>query len=260
MYLNITKTKQPLKYTVKRCLRNIDIDAFKSEVVDISDNIMISSDISSRIELLNKTLRTLIDKHVPLKPTCIKTRPHPRYNNNIHQAKQHRRTCEREWRVKKCLSSRNDYVSARNYVTKLIKVYKITYYKDRLGKADNKNMFSLIKSLVSIETNALSDYNSLYDGCVVLSYFFSEKVEMLVMNIENNNINVEILVSNNTLSDFRATTETEVFNICMNTKKTCSLVPLPTSVLQPWFQSLAPAYTHIINMSLSQGKVPSSLN
>ena len=53
MNLNITKPKQPLKYTVKLCLRNIDIDAFKSEVVDISDNIMIGSDISSCIELLN---------------------------------------------------------------------------------------------------------------------------------------------------------------------------------------------------------------
>ena len=79
MNQNITKPKQPLKYTVKRCLRNIDIDAFKSEVVDISDNIMIGSDISSCIELLNKTLRTLIDKHAPLKRTCIKTRPHPWY-------------------------------------------------------------------------------------------------------------------------------------------------------------------------------------
>ena len=77
MNLNITKPKQPLKYTVKRCLRNIDIDAFKSEAVDISDTIMIGSDTSSCIELLNKTLRTLIYKHAPLKRTCIKTRPHP---------------------------------------------------------------------------------------------------------------------------------------------------------------------------------------
>ena len=82
---------------------------------------------------------------------------------------------------------------------------------------------------------------------------------MIVMNLENNIINVEIPVFNNTLSDFRATTETEEYNICMNTKKTCSLDPLPTSVLQPCFQSLAPSYTHIINMSLSQGKVPASL-
>ena len=82
---------------------------------------------------------------------------------------------------------------------------------------------------------------------------------MLVMNLENNNINIEIPVFNNTLSEFRATTETEVYNICMNTKKTCSLDPPHTSVLQPCFQSLAPAYTHIINMSLSRGKVSASL-
>ena len=45
----------------------------------------------------------------------------------------------------------------------------------------------------------------------------------------------------------------------MNTKKTCSLDPQPTSVLQPCFQSLAPAYTHTNNMSLSQGNVPASV-
>ena len=123
------------------------------------------------------------------------------------------------------------------YVTKLIKVHKITYYKDRLGNADNKR--------------ALPDFNSLYDGCVVFSDLFSEKVKMIVMNLENNNINVEIPVFNNTLSDFRDTAETEVYNICMNTKKTCSLDPLPISVLQQCFQSVAPAYTHIINTSLS---------
>ena len=67
---------------------------------------------------------------------------------------------------------------------------------------------------------------------------------------------IHILMADN----FRATRETEVYNICMDTKKTCSLYTLPTSVLQPCFQSLlAPAYTHIINMSLSQGKVPASL-
>ena len=60
-------------------------------------------------------------------------------------------------------------------------------------------------------------------------------------------------------SDFSATTETEVYNICINTNKTCSLDPLPTSVLQSCFQSLVPVYTHIINMSLSHGKLPASL-
>ena len=194
MKINITKHKQPSKYTIKLCPRNIDIDAFKSEVVDINDNIMIDSDISSCIELLNKTLRTLIDKHAPPKRACIKTRPHPWYNNDIHQAKLHRRSCEREWRVKKRLSSRSDHVNARNYVTKLIKVHKITHYKDKLGNADNKSMFSLFKSLVSIETRALPDFNSLYDRCVVFSDFFSEKVKMLVMNLEINHMNVEIPV------------------------------------------------------------------
>ena len=70
---------------------------------------MIDSYISSCTELLNKTLRTLIDKHAPLKRTCINTRPHV-YNNDIHQANLHQRSCEREWRVNKCLCSRSDYI------------------------------------------------------------------------------------------------------------------------------------------------------
>ena len=82
---------------------------------------------------------------------------------------------------------------------------------------------------------------------------------MIVMNLEMNHITVEIPVFNNTLSDFKATTETEGYIYMYGHKKTCSLDPRPTSVLQSCFQSLAPAYTHIINESLSQGKVPASL-
>ena len=155
MNLNITKQKQPLKYTVKRCLRNMDIYAFKSDVVDISDNIMIGSDISTCIELLNKTLRTLIDKHAPHNRTCIELAlilgiimifTKPSYIEGLV-------------RVNECLSSRNDYVNSRNYVTKLIKVHKINYYNDKLEIADNKSMLSLIKYLVSIETRALPDFS-----------------------------------------------------------------------------------------------------
>ena len=123
---------------------------------------MIGSDISSSIELLNKTI---IDKQAP----------------QVH-------------------------ASNLALILGLIMIFTKPSYKDRLGNDDNKRMFSLIKSLVSIETRALPDFNSLYDGCVVFSDLFSEKVKMLVMNLENNNINVEIPVFNNTLSDFIATT------------------------------------------------------
>ena len=50
-------------------------------------------------------------------------------------------------------------MNVRNYVTRIIKVPKITYYKDKLGNADNISMFNLIKSLVSIETRALPEFN-----------------------------------------------------------------------------------------------------
>ena len=62
---------------------------------------MICSDILSYIELLNKTLRTLIDKHAP-KPALIlgiiMIFTKPSYIEGL----------EREWKVKKCLSSRSD--------------------------------------------------------------------------------------------------------------------------------------------------------
>ena len=41
--------------------------------------------------------------------------------------------------------------------------------------------------------------------------------------------------------------------------KMCSLDPTPTSVLKKWSDVIAPLLTHIINNSLSQGTMPSSL-
>ena len=135
--LIITKHKQPLKYTVKQCLRNIDIDAFKKEVVDISD-IMIGSDILSCIELLNRTLQTLIDTYAPLKCTCTKLTLI--LDITMIVAKLHQRTCEREWRVNKCLSSRNDYVNVR-------KLPNQTYCPTRALRSVDQNLLS-VKRLV----------------------------------------------------------------------------------------------------------------
>ena len=131
MHLNIEKYKEKPKYAFKRCLRNIDIETFKSNVAAISDRIIIDPDISACTESLNMSLQTLINEHAPQKRICIKTRPHPWYNNDIHQAKLCRRTCERAWGRQKCVTTRNNFVSARNYVTELI-THRKTYYHDKL--------------------------------------------------------------------------------------------------------------------------------
>ena len=49
--INITEHKQPSKYNVKRCIHIIG--DFKSGVIDMSDTILIGSDVSSCIQLLN---------------------------------------------------------------------------------------------------------------------------------------------------------------------------------------------------------------
>ena len=62
-----------------------------------------------------------------------------------------------------------------------------------------------------------------------------------------------------TMDSFTHTNSINVLTLLKLTKKTCDLDPLPSTVLTECFDVLSPFITQIINMSISQGQVPSLL-
>ena len=107
------------------------------------------------LDAFNSTLCTILNKHAPLKKIRVKTQPHPWYNEDIKDARLHRRVCERVWRHTGIASARIAYKEARNLVNKLLKRIKIQYYRHKLEYADNKDMFNIVNSLIKPKTESL---------------------------------------------------------------------------------------------------------
>ena len=62
------------------------------------------------------------------------------------------------------------------------------------------------------------------------------------------------------MASLAATTEDEVRKIILvGPSKTCSPDPMPTSMVQDCLKELAPVITNIINSSMAEGDVPTTL-
>ena len=85
--------------------------------------------VDKMVDAFNSTLSTILNKHALLKKIRVKTQPHPWYNEDIKDARLHRRVCERVWRHTGVVSARIAYQETRNRVNKLIKKTKIQYYR-----------------------------------------------------------------------------------------------------------------------------------
>ena len=85
----------------QRRLRNMNIDAFKSDIANISISKKHNdSDPNDLAELYNSELRHVLDKHAPEVHRSITLRPHaPWFTAELRDAKREKRRCERAYRA-----------------------------------------------------------------------------------------------------------------------------------------------------------------
>ena len=126
---------------------------------------------------------------------------------------------------------------------------------------DNKHMFTIVNSLISPQKENIPYFSSIQEGCSRFSEHFTNKIELLLSKIDNTQhaLSAETTLYIKTMDSFTHTNSINVLTLLKLTKKTCDLDPLPSTVLTECFDVLAPFITQIINMSISQGQVPSLL-
>ena len=77
--------------------------------------------VDKMLDAFNSNLSTPLNNHAPSKKIRVKTQPHPRYNEDIKDARLHRRVCKRVWSHTGVQSARLAYKEAPNLMNKLIK-------------------------------------------------------------------------------------------------------------------------------------------
>ena len=210
-----------------RKLREIDINAFRLDILNSSLYTSPESDLDLLVAQYGFVLNDLKDKHAPIITLTIKYRPNsPWYHDDLREMNRESRRLERRW------------ISTKLEIDR------------QLFKACCK------KSLPSDSSDeALADR---------FSNFFSDKIKRIkdILAAPNSDA-VDVIDSsfcNLSFCEFSTMSEEEVRDIIMKSlSSTCSLDPIPTWLLKKCINELLRITSKIINLSFVNGMFPDAL-
>ena len=156
----------------------------------------------------------------------------------------------------------------KNRVTNLIASAKCNYYSCKIYESgsDPKLLFRTVDNLLN--KSKVSPLPTIYpENSVANTFadFFGEKLHKIRAGFASSSSQIEPLdnVSNcvlKQLSSFRPAAHDEVHRIIQQApSKHCSLDPIPTVLLKKSLDQFLPIITRIINASMSEQSMPSSL-
>jgi exonuclease III len=264
---HVGKVQKEITY---RKLKSIDKEKFGA---DLRNSLIEAFEYDARIEDMidhyNSVLSQLIDAYAPeRKRTVTLHSAAPWYDSKIGDAKRARRKAERKWRKSKLTIHRDLYLQAHQHVNSLLKEAKENYYRGKVEEADDqKSLFKIVNTLLGDSKLSLPSHHSREKLANRFSEFFTTKItnirkklEMIPSMASSDNIDTPVVRSAPSLTSFIPASEDEIQKIILSTKsKHCSQDPIPTWLLKDCLASVLPWITMIVNQSLKDGVMPSSL-
>ena len=203
----------------------------------------------------NTTLKSLLDKHAPLKTKTITLRPTALwYTEEIRSEKKKRRALERRWRSSKRESDYSRFKEQCLRVNALIKRTKIDYCSGIILESSNnpRTLFNTVNKLLHKRVPAEYPSGCASDGDLANKFidFFSEKITVLRNPLDSTSdivVESDGIVHQCALSCFKSVTSSDVSELLSKmTIKSCPLDPVPASVLKQCTSVLLPVMTQIV--------------
>ena len=156
-------------------------------------------------------------------------------------------------------------VSSRR-INKLCKEAKCNYFRNKVRSCgnDKKKLFELCKTLMNTKkSSVLPQHTSEVNLAKEFASFFSTKIQKIrdTFDMSNNSKrnDTPATVPFETLDCFQTISEDELHKIIMTgNSKSCSLDPIPTTLLKACINTLLPVLCKIVNLSLSESSFPTS--
>ena len=258
--------KKEIEY---RKLKDIDTDKFRN---DICNSLLAKpenfNNVDSAVHAYNHILSELLEKHAPLKKRSFTVRKDAAwFTSEIGDAKRARRKAERLYRRTKLTVHREMFLEAQHHVNKLIENAKLNYYKAKVNEApDQKSMFKVVDSLLHRKQEPkLPSHENPKELAERFCDFFVEKIMKIRKELFDKQGSAS-KIGDNTVpasvcwSSFKPVSEDDVKKIIESTKSnSCSQDPIPTTLLKKCLGPLLPFITKVVNLSLSDGVMPSNL-
>ena len=226
-----------------------------------------SLDFDILVENFNQRLRSILDKHAPIKEKTVSQRPHcPWFNDNILQEKRNRRSAERLLHAKQTPENLAQYKRIKNRLNKLVERAKKDYY-DRIINENDRNPKALFNAFNRLAGKPKSNQypKAKNDEQIANNFasFFKEKIDKITKCFDTSGTPSRTSTGNEPnppqMLRFTPLSEEEIERyIRKSPSTTCALDPIPTDILKHCLKELLPIITLLINRSLSTGIMPSA--
>ena len=226
-----------------------------------------SGDITSISTAYNNTLTEILDKHAPKKEKTVSFRMQvPWFNDTLHQVKRERRKVERKWRRSRLASDYHTFKEVKNRYNLQLFKYQCTFYCDKITECgtDSKALFQIMNSILHGKTSPkLPEHENGEELANRFANFFQNKILTIRENFQSGQSAVtddNPVVCSSTWVEFHKVDQRELSRLVSKSpSKSCILDPIPTWMVKILTDSLIPAFSNIINKSLSTGEVPIGL-
>nr|XP_054775575.1 uncharacterized protein LOC129284133 [Lytechinus pictus] len=266
-HLNVKKPDS-IKIEISfRKLKDIDIQAFREDILESELYKPPAYDIEQQVVQYNMVLQALLDKHAPLITRCVTARPHSRwFTDDLRKSKQRVRRLERRYRHSKAEIDRQILKDECRLYSNQLAEAKTEYYSEQLDDCDAHQLFQRVDRLSSTSArNVLpSDDDPHRSLANRFSNFFSAKIDVLVRSLESvpssNLDHVNFRSTHHRFNAFSPVTQGQVHRVIKESRSTSTrLDPIPTWLLKNCINELTPVITAIVNASLINGHFPDSL-
>ncbi|KAK7909783.1 hypothetical protein WMY93_014467 [Mugilogobius chulae] len=254
------KPKRQMQF---RNIKKIDPVSLNQDMQALSSVTQFKS-LNESVDYFNSGLQKILEFHAPLKTKTVSfSRSAPWYTDELRSMKTAGRALERKSVASGLAVYKLAYRDHQKAYSKALALARSNFYSNKItgSNGNSKQLFSTINSLLKPPTQSHSDNSA--DQCNRLMDFFTNKVTAIRSSLpaipSPSSVNTSIN-SENIFSKFTMVTHIQVENIIKNMRaSTCSLDPLPTSLIKSNITVISPLITAIINTSIQTGQIPSAL-
>ena len=262
--LNIQLDPERPKTVKYRSLRSLNVEMFEEDLRKSKLVTEPADDIDSLVSQYNSTLAELLDKHAPIQVrTITKKQKNPWYTSDIHTQRKIRRRLTRKWRKSKSIRDKQAMIDQRNKVSQIINQAKSTFYQQTITNIgnDSKRLFQTIRELLGDrKINPMPPGKTPVENANDFNHYFIDKINRLKSSFDqgSHHSTHDGNVIDQRLPEFRPLSLEKVTKLISTApSKTCTLDPIPTSIVKSTVNTMAPIIQKIINQSLCRSIVPS---
>ena len=266
-----------------RKIKNISVRDFHDDLAHGLSNHGTNC-VEEMVNHYNSTVETVLDTHAPKITSRIAVRPQRQwFTEDIRHFKQKKRQAERRWCHSRTEHDYQCFMFRKQVLAEQIKLAKQRYYSSLLAEqiklakqryysslireseSDPKTLFRVIRSLLyQNKSSALPSCSSDLLLANQFSEYFLHKVSNIramfeqVLQEQANADKEQVCVAS--MSEFENISQDGIRRVIARAPtKSCTLDPMPTSLLKNSLDVVLPTITDIINTSLITGVFPSTI-